>query len=38
MAHGPVITFPATILEGDDFFVFPLLDDFAGDGRTFDQR
>src|SRR3954468_7691043 len=38
MAHGAVIAFPAAILEGDDFLVLALLDDFAGDSRAFDER
>src|SRR5436190_24053655 len=38
MADGSVITFPASILERDDFLVLPLLDDLACDGGPFDQR
>ena len=37
MANGPVITFASTILEGDDFLVLPLLDDFTSDGGAFDK-
>ena len=38
MADGPVIAFTTTILERDDFLVLPLLDDFARDGGSFDER
>jgi hypothetical protein len=38
MSDRPVITFPTTILERDDFLVLALLDDFAGDGRPLDKR
>ena len=37
MAHGPVVTFAAAILERDDFLVLPLLDDFARHSGAFDQ-
>src|SRR4051812_41726486 len=38
MADSAVITFPAAILERDDFLVLALLDDFAGDSRALDER
>src|SRR3954469_10863994 len=38
VTDGAVITFPAAILERDDFLVFALLDYFAGHGRAFNQR
>src|ERR1041385_7962752 len=38
MSHGPVVSFPAAILERDDFLVLALLDDFAGDGSALDER
>src|SRR2546423_10243312 len=38
MAHRAVITFSPAIFERDDLFVLALLDDFAGDGRPFDER
>jgi hypothetical protein len=38
MANGPVITFAAAIFERDHLLVLALLDDFAGNGRAFDQR
>src|SRR5436190_2894851 len=38
MSHGPVIPFPAPILERDDFLVLALLDDFAGDSSAFNER
>ncbi len=34
MTDGAVITFPASIFEGDDLLIFALLDDFAGDFRS----
>src|SRR6478672_2869495 len=38
MADGAVITFAAAIFEGDHFLILALFDDFAGNGRAFDQR
>ena len=38
MAHGPVVTFAAAILERDDLFILPLLDNFAGDRCALDER
>src|SRR5947199_6980833 len=37
MANGPMITFSATILEGDDLLVLALLNHFAGDSRALDE-
>jgi hypothetical protein len=38
MADRPVITFPPTILERDDFLVLALLDYFARDRGALDER
>ena len=37
MAHRPVITFPAPILERDHLLVLKLLHYFAGDFRSVDE-
>jgi hypothetical protein len=38
MAHRPMITFPAPILECDHLFILKLLHDFPGNFRPIDQR
>src|SRR5437868_7072103 len=38
MPDGAVIAFSPAVLEGDDFLVLALLEDFAGHGCSFDER
>src|ERR1700716_779275 len=38
VAHRPVVALSAAILERDNFLVLALLDHFAGNGRSFDER